>query len=116
MGLCYNELSGIRFWQVLKPFEIEATWVTALVLLNVQRKHIQNVSQKLVDMPELSEFYSVDGRYDLVAIVRVQNNSQIADTITGKFSRLDGITSTETLIAFHTYSQHDFEKMISIGE
>ena len=43
--------------------------VTALVLLNVERKHIQNVSQQLDDMPEVSEFYYVAGRYDLIAIV-----------------------------------------------
>ncbi|MEC7423899.1 MAG: Lrp/AsnC ligand binding domain-containing protein, partial [SAR324 cluster bacterium] len=51
-------------------------------MLNVDRKHIRNVSQSLVDMKEVSEVYSVAGRYDLVAIVRVQSNEQIADTIT----------------------------------
>ena len=58
--------------------------VTALVMLNVDRKHIRNVSQSLVNMKEVSEGYSVAGRYDLVAIVRVQSNEQIADTITVK--------------------------------
>ena len=43
--------------------------VTALVMLNVDRKHIRKVSQSLVDMKEVSEVYSVAGRYDLVAIV-----------------------------------------------
>ena len=90
--------------------------VTALVMLNVERKHIQNVSQRLVDMKEVTEVYSVAGRYDLVAIVRVKNNAQIADTITGQFSALEGITATETLIAFNTYSRHDLEHMFSIGE
>ena len=90
--------------------------VTALVLLNLDRDQIKDVSQKLVDMQEVSEVYSVAGRYDLVAIIRVKNNEQIADTITGKFSKLEGITATETLIAFNTYSRHDLEMMFSIGE
>ena len=90
--------------------------VTALVLLNLDRNQIKDVSQKLVDMQEVSEVYSVAGRYDLVAIIRVKNNEQIADTITGKFSKLEGITSTETLIAFNTFSRHDLELMFSIGE
>ena len=89
---------------------------TALVLLNVKRQQIKEVSQKLVDMQEVSEVYSVAGRYDLVAILRVKNNQQIADTIAGKFTELDGIISTETLIAFETYSRHDLEHMFSIGE
>ena len=50
--------------------------VTALVMLNVDRKHIRNVSQSLVDMKEVSEVYSVAGRYDLVAIVRVKAMSR----------------------------------------
>ena len=90
--------------------------VTALVMLNVERKYIQNVSQSLVDMKQVTEVYSVAGRYDLVAIVRVNNNAEIADTITGKFSTLEGITATETLIAFNSFSRHDLEHMFSIGE
>ena len=90
--------------------------VTALVLLNLDRNQIKDVSQKLVDMQEVSEVYSVAGRYDLVAIIRVNNNEKIADTITGKFSEVEGITATETLIAFNTFSRHDLGLMFSIGE
>ena len=67
-------------------------------------------------MQEVSEVYSVAGRYDLVAIVRVKNNQQIADTITVKFGELNGIAATETLIAFNTFSRHDLKHMLSIGE
>ena len=90
--------------------------VTALVLMNIERQHIKDISQKLVNMPEVSEVYSVAGRYDLVAIVRVKTNEQIAETITEKFGELNGITASETLIAFNTFSRHDLELMFSIGE
>ena len=90
--------------------------VTALVLLNIERQKIKEVSQKLVDMQEVSEVYSVAGRFDLVAIVRVKTNQQIADVIASEFAELNGITSTETLIAFNTFSRHDLEHMFSIGE
>ena len=90
--------------------------VTALVLLNIERQQIKGISEKLVNMKEVSEVYSVAGRYDLVAVVRVKTNEQIADTIAVKFGELEGITATETLIAFHTYSRHDLEHMFSIGE
>ena len=90
--------------------------VTALVLLNLERNQIKDVSQKLVDMQEVSGVYSVAERYVLVEIIRLKNNEQIADTITGKFSKLEGIRSAETLIAFNTFSRHDLELMFSIGE
>ena len=37
--------------------------VTALVLLNINRNKIKDVSQKLVDMQEVSEVYSVAVSY-----------------------------------------------------
>ncbi len=37
---------------------------TALVLLNIKLQQIKEVSQKLVDMQEVSEVYSVAGRYE----------------------------------------------------
>ena len=67
-------------------------------------------------MQEVSEVYSVAGRYDLVAIVRVKIDQQFADTITVKFGELNGIAATETLIAFNTFLRHDLEHMLSIGE
>jgi len=90
--------------------------VTALVLLNIERQQIKLISQQLVYMQEVSEVNSVAGRYDLVAIVLVINNQQIAGTITVKFGELNGITATETLIAFNMFSRHDLEHMFSIGE
>ena len=67
-------------------------------------------------MQEVSEVYSVAVRYDLVAIVRVKNNQQIADRIAVKLGELNGIIATETLIAFNTFSRYDLEHMFSIGE
>ena len=90
--------------------------VIALVLINVKRQQIKKVSQKPVDMQDMSEVYSVARRFDSVAIVWVKNNQQIADTIAGEFAELDGIIATETLIAFNTYSRYDLEHMFSIGE
>ena len=90
--------------------------VTAIVPMNVDRIQIKNVAQKLVDMSQVTEVFSVAGRYDLIAIMRVKSTEEVADTITAKIGSLTGINATETLIAFRTYSRHDLEHMFSIGE
>ena len=90
--------------------------VTAIVLMNVDRIQIKNVAQKLVDMSQVTEVFSVAGRYDLIAIIRVKSTEEVADTITAKIGSLAVINATETLIAFRTYSRHDLEHMFSIGE
>lgn len=89
--------------------------VTALVLLNVAHGRIPDVAERLADMPGISEVYSVGGRYDLVAIIRVASNDALADLVTRDLLTVDGITHSETLIAFRAYSRHDLDRMFAIG-
>ena len=89
--------------------------VTAIVLLKVERTHVNEAAQQLTDMEGVSEVYSVGGRWDLVVIVRVHANEDLADVVTGHMLKLEGILQTETLIAFRAYSRHDLENMFSLG-
>jgi DNA-binding Lrp family transcriptional regulator len=89
--------------------------VNAVVLLNVQRDKVNEVAEALADMQGISEVYSVSGRYDLVAIVRVKDNDDLADTVTNHMRKVGGIISTETMLAFRAFSRHDLDSMFSIG-
>lgn len=89
--------------------------VTAIVLLNVKRGNVNNVAEKLAEMPGISEVYSVGGQFDLVAIIRVKSNEDLADMVTKQMAGLEGIERTQTLIAFRAYSRHDLEAMFSVG-
>lgn len=89
--------------------------VTAVILLTVQRQHIKSVGERLAEMPEVSDVFSVAGKFDLVAIVRVKANEDLADLVTERMVRLEGIEGTETLIAFRAYSRKDIEAGFSLG-
>jgi len=89
--------------------------VAAVVLLNVERDQINEVAEKLAAMEGVSEVYSVSGRYDLVVVLRVKTNEQLADLVTSNMLKLHGIKQTETLIAFRAYSRHDLEAAFSLG-
>lgn len=89
--------------------------VTAIVLLNAARGRINEIASALAEMEGVTEVYSVGGCYDLVAIIRVHANEELADLVTAHMQNLEGIESTETLIAFRAYSRHDLESMFSIG-
>ncbi|HCB49213.1 MAG: AsnC family transcriptional regulator [Anaerolineae bacterium SG8_19] len=89
--------------------------VSAVVLLTVERARINQVAETLSGMQGVSEVYSVGGRYDLVAIIRVKDNESLAELITNQMLLVEGIDDSETLIAFRVYSRHDLEKMFSIG-
>jgi DNA-binding Lrp family transcriptional regulator len=89
--------------------------VSAVVLLNVERGKINEVAGALADMEGISEVYSVAGRYDLVAVLRIPDNEALAELVTNKMLLVDGINDSETLIAFRVFSKHDLESMFSIG-
>ena len=88
--------------------------VTSIILLNVHRHLINDIAQQLTDMNEISEVFSVSGNYDLVAIVRVAANDDLATFVTDHLIKIDGIEKTETMLAFKAYSRHDLESMFSI--
>jgi DNA-binding Lrp family transcriptional regulator len=89
--------------------------VTAIILLKADRRAINNVAEHLASVDGVSEVYSVGGRYDLIAIVRVAHNDDLAELVTGRLREIDGITDTETMLAFRAHSRHDLETMFSVG-
>jgi len=89
--------------------------VTAIILLGVDRQKIRGVAEFLADQSEISEVFSVSGSYDLVAIIRVKTNDDLANLVTDKLASVAGIEHTETMLAFRTYSRHDLEGMFSVG-
>ena len=89
--------------------------VSAIVLMKIARDQINVVAEKLIEITGVSEVFSVAGRYDLVALVRVKTNGDLADVVTKEMLQIAGILDTETLIAFKVYSRHDLERMFSVG-
>jgi DNA-binding Lrp family transcriptional regulator len=84
--------------------------------MNIERHKINETAELLNDMPEISEVFSVSGRYDLIAIVRVKNIDDLSVLVTNHLLKIDSIEKTDTLLAYKTYSKHDLDAMFSIGE
>lgn len=89
--------------------------VTSIILLNVERTKINETAAQLAEMKEISEVFSVSGNYDLVAIVRVPANDDLANFVTKKLSHIDYILMSETMLAFKAFSRHDLEAMFAVG-
>jgi DNA-binding Lrp family transcriptional regulator len=89
--------------------------LSAIVLLTTERDKTNKVAETIADAEGVSEVYSLAGRFDLAAIVRVKDNDELAKVVTERIRAIPGISSSETLIAFRVYSRHDLERMFSIG-
>ncbi|WP_181766714.1 Lrp/AsnC family transcriptional regulator [Streptomyces albidus (ex Kaewkla and Franco 2022)] len=89
--------------------------ITSIVLIKTSTDRIPEIAEQIAALDSVSEVYSVTGAHDLIAMVRVVDHDDLADVIPGRISKVPGVLSTETHIAFRTYSQHDLESAFAIG-
>lgn len=79
--------------------------ITAIVLITAEPQAIARLGAELTEMDGVSEAHSVAGSdIDLVAIVKVADHEAVARVVTEHISKLAGITGTNTMIAFRSYS------------
>ena len=89
--------------------------ITAIVFVKADVASIPEVAEAIASLEGVSEVYSVTGKIDLIALVRVREHEDIASVVADRLNKVPGVTETETHIAFRTYSQHDLESAFSIG-
>ncbi len=88
----------------------------AIVLIQAERSALATLGGQLADIEGVAEAYSVTGDWDFVAILRLREQDQLAQVVTGKIALLEGISRTQTMVAFEAYSQHDLEALFSVGQ
>ncbi|MDQ3767532.1 MAG: Lrp/AsnC ligand binding domain-containing protein [Actinomycetota bacterium] len=86
-----------------------------MVLAVCDIHRVPETAQAIADLVEVSEVYSVSGDYDLVIMVRVRQQEDLARVVTESIGKTPGIERTQTLVAFKVYSRHDIESMFSLG-
>lgn len=90
--------------------------ITAIVFVHVSSDRIPKVAEQIAALDGVSEVYSVTGRIDLIAIVRVRSFDDVADIVSDRIAKVPGVQDTETHLAFRAFSQHDLEATFSLGE
>ena len=89
--------------------------VTAFILMNVARPKLKSIADDLLAIDGITEVYSVAGPFDIIAIARVREHEALNDLVTEHIASLEGIESTETLIAFKTFAKKDLGMLWDIG-
>jgi DNA-binding Lrp family transcriptional regulator len=89
--------------------------ITAIVFIQADVSRLSEIAEQIADIPGVSEVYSVTGELDLLAMVRVRTHEDISNVVADQLNRVDGVLSTQTQIAFQTFSHHDLEQAFSIG-
>ena len=90
--------------------------INAIILISAERTKINAVAQQLVSLQGITEVYSVSGRFDLVAMIRLPNNDDLNELMTEKVIKVDGILKTESMVAFKTLTKQDIASMVEFGD
>ena len=89
--------------------------LTAFVMIHAEPSKIASVAQAITNIPSVAEVYSVTGEYDIIAVVRLPEYDQLAEAVPEGLSRIDGVTRTNTVLAFRRYSSKDLQAAWDIG-
>ncbi|WP_440899953.1 Lrp/AsnC family transcriptional regulator [Actinosynnema sp.] len=89
--------------------------ITAIVLIQVSAESITDAAQAIVDIDGVTEVHSCAGDADLIAMVKVSEHEELAALIPGRISKVPGVLTTDTHIAFRSYSKKDTEAAFAIG-
>jgi DNA-binding Lrp family transcriptional regulator len=88
----------------------------AIVLVQADASALGTLGGELAGIDGVAEAYSVTGEWDFVAILRLREQDQLAQVVTGRLSQLEGVKRTQTMVAFEAYSRHDLEALFSVGQ
>ncbi|MDR2565968.1 MAG: Lrp/AsnC ligand binding domain-containing protein [Bifidobacteriaceae bacterium] len=89
--------------------------ITAVVMITTEAQLIPEAAQAIANIPGIAEVYSVTGEVNLIAIAKVRRHEDLAGVIAERVSKTAGVVSTQTFIAFQTYSARDLDQAYDLG-
>ena len=87
---------------------------TAIILLKIDHKRVTGTAEKILDLPSITDVYSVSGKFDLLVIIKCDSIDMIECVITDQLLKLDGIVDSETMFAFRSYDKREGGKAIDV--
>ena len=87
---------------------------TAIILLKVDHSKVTGTAETLLNMPDVSEVYSISGRYDIMAIIKSESVDKIESVITDHLLKVPGILDSETMFAFRSFDKREGGRAIEV--
>jgi DNA-binding Lrp family transcriptional regulator len=76
---------------------------SAFLFINPEFLFIEDVINKLKEVPEIVDVYKVQGIYDIIARVNSDTEEKLKELISERIRRIDRITGTVTVIIARDY-------------
>jgi len=88
---------------------------TAFVMIQAERRKMQDVARQIAEIPGVEEVYSVTGEWDIIAVLRLKDYNDLAELVTGRMVEVAGIVRTTTHLAFRAFPESLLERSFSVG-
>lgn len=87
---------------------------TAIILLKVDHAKVTGTAEAILEMPDVSEVYSISGRYDIMAVIKCKNIDEIESVITDHLLKIEGIVDSETMFAFRSLEKREGGRAVEV--
>ena len=85
--------------------------VRVFLNLFVESKELENVTQALVKLPEVTDVYEVTGEYDIVCMLRVESILAFRNILKDRVLKISGVKSTVSSVVLYEHKRGG--KMVS---
>ena len=77
------------------------------VFLNlfVESKELENVTQALVRLPEVTDVFEVTGEYDIVCLLKVESILDFRNILKDKVLKINGVKSTVSSVVLYDHKR-----------
>lgn len=79
--------------------------VRVFLNLFVESKELENVTQALVRLPEVTDVYEVTGEYDIVCMLKVENILAFRNTLKDRVLKINGVRSTVSSVVLYEHKR-----------
>ena len=89
--------------------------ITAFVHIQTAPSTTSQVASQIAAIEGVAEVYSVTGEWDIIAIVRLGDYNQLANTVPDQIGAVTGVERTSTVLAFRSFTKEDIATTWDIG-
>ena len=79
--------------------------VRVFLNLFVESKELENVTQALVRLPEVTDVYEVTGEYDIVSMLKVDSILAFRNILKDKVLKINGVRSTVSSVVLYEHKR-----------
>jgi DNA-binding Lrp family transcriptional regulator len=74
------------------------------IMIKADAGHVREVADKLVELDNFSEGYSISGAYDLLVKLYVEDFDSLGNLVTDQIQRIAHIRETFTILTFRAFT------------